>query len=50
MVTFKLKRGNLVGLILAETPNGCLSLERSKLFCGKPSSSSGIIPNFYLGS
>ena len=48
-VAYELKRGNLVGLILAETLNSLLE-EGSKLLCKKFSSYSGIIPNFFLSS
>ena len=50
MIAYKLKRSNLVGLILAETSMVWMSFIVSKLLCRKSSSSSSIIPNFYLGS
>ena len=52
MVAYELKRGNPVGLILVGTLNGldAFSEEGNKLHCRKSSSSSGIIPNFCLGS
>ena len=51
MVACELKRGNPVGLILAETQCfRCLSQEGSKLLYGKSSSSSSVIPNFFPSS
>ena len=59
MVAYKLKKDNPVGLILAETLNGLDAFQRREasffvrsppLLCEKSSSSSGIIPNFCLGS
>ena len=58
MVVYKLKRGNQMGLILVETLNDLDAFHRkeasffvrSPLLCEKSFSSSGIIPNFCLGS
>ena len=59
MVAYELKKDNPVGLILAETLNGLDAFQRREasffvrsplLLCEKSSSSSGIIPNFCLGS